>query len=100
MFHRLFHTPDDHTLTLLRLGLGVVFFAHGAQKMLGWFGGYGYAPSVNYLTHTGIPEILAVLVIFAEFLGGLGLFFGFLSRIAAFALAVEMFGAVYLVHFA
>ena len=101
MFHRLFHTPDDHTLTLLRLGLGAVFFAHGAQKVLGWFGGPGYNASLSYFTHTmGIPEVFAVLAILAEFLGGLGLFFGLLSRIAAFALAVEMLVAVYLVHFA
>jgi putative oxidoreductase len=100
MFHRLFHTPDDHTLTLLRLGLGAIFFAHGAQKMLGWFGGYGYPASVNYLTHMGIPAVLAAIVIFAEFLGGLGLIFGLFSRIAAFTLAVDMLGAVLLVHFA
>ncbi len=101
MFHKLFHTPDDHTLALLRLGLAVVFFAHGAQKVLGWFGGNGYEATLNYFTHTmGIPEVFAVLAILAEFLGGLGLFFGLLSRIAAFALAVEMIVAIYLVHFA
>jgi len=100
MFHKLLHTPDDHTLTLLRVGLGVVFFAHGAQKMLGWFGGNGYPPTVNYFAHMGIPEALAVFAIFAEFFGGIGLFFGLFSRIAAFGLAVEMLVAVYLVHFA
>jgi putative oxidoreductase len=100
MLHRLFHTPEDHTLTLIRLGLGAVFFAHGAQKMLGWFGGYGYAASLNFFMHMGIPEIFAVLAILAEFLGGIGLILGVFSRIAAFALAVDMFVAVYLVHFA
>jgi putative oxidoreductase len=99
MFHRLFHTADDHTLTLLRAGLGVVFFAHGAQKMLGWFGGNGYAGTVSYFTHgLGIPEIFAVLAILAEFLGGIGLILGLLSRIAAFGIAVNMFVGLFLVH--
>ena len=99
MLHRLFHTPDDHTLTLLRAGLGVVFFAHGAQKMLGWFGGAGFNGTVGYFGHTlGIPEVFAVLAILAEFLGGIGLILGLFSRIAAFALAVDMFVALFLVH--
>jgi putative oxidoreductase len=98
MFHRLFHTSDDHTLTLIRLGLGAVFFAHGAQKLLGWFGGYGYTASLNFFAHMGIPEALAILAILAEFLGGLGLIFGLLSRLAAFALGVDMVMAVLLVH--
>src|SRR5215471_10082470 len=99
MFHRLFHTPDDHTLTLLRVGLGVVFFAHGAQKMLGWFGGNGYAATVSYFTHgLGIPEAFAVLAILAEFFGGIGLILGLLSRIAAFGIAVNMFVALFLIH--
>jgi putative oxidoreductase len=100
MFHRLLHTPDDHTLTLIRLGLGAVFFAHGAQKMLGWFGGSGYPATVNFFIHMGFPEVLAVLAIFAEFFGGIGLIFGLFSRIAAFALAVEMCVAVLRVHLA
>jgi putative oxidoreductase len=98
MLHKLFHTPDDHTLTLLRAGLGVVFFAHGAQKMLGWFGGPGFNATVGSFHTMGIPEFFAVLAILAEFLGGLGLFLGLFSRIAAFALAVDMFVALFLVH--
>jgi putative oxidoreductase len=76
-----------------------VFFAHGAQKMLGWFGGAGYPATVGYFTHTlGFPEVLSVLAVLAEFLGSIGLIVGLLSRIAAFGLAVEMLVAVYLVH--
>lgn len=99
MFRKLLHTPDDHTLTLLRAGLGVVFFAHGAQKMLGWFGGNGFSGTLAYLTHgMGIPAAVAVLAILAEFFGGIGLILGLFSRIAAFALAVDMFVALFLVH--
>jgi putative oxidoreductase len=99
MFRRLVHTPDDLTLTLLRFGLGAVFFAHGAQKMLGWFGGDGYAATMNYFTQNlGIPPIFAVLAILAEFLGGIGLILGLFSRIAAFGIAVDMLVAVFLIH--
>lgn len=101
MFHKLLHTTDDHTLTLLRVGLGVVFFAHGSQKMLGWFGGNGFHATVTYFTHgMGVPEAFAVLAILAEFLGGIGLILGFLSRIAAFGIAVNMFVAIFEVHLA
>jgi len=73
MFRKLLTTSDDWTLTLLRLVLGVVFFAHGAQKMLGWFGGYGFSGTMGYFTHGGIPAPLAFLAIAAEFFGGIGL---------------------------
>jgi putative oxidoreductase len=98
MFRRLVHTPDDPTLTMLRGGLGVVFFAHGAQKMLGWFGGPGYAGTMNMFTHMGIPAVLAVLVILAEFLGGIGLILGLFTRIAALGILVDMLVAMFLVH--
>jgi putative oxidoreductase len=99
MFRKLIHTTDDPVLTSLRLALGIVFFAHGAQKMLGWFGGPGYSGAMSYFTQTlNIPGFLAVLAILAEFLGGLGLIVGLLSRVAGFAIAVEMGVAVFLVH--
>jgi putative oxidoreductase len=79
--------------------LGVVFFAHGAQKVLGWFGGGGYARSMSFFTHNlGLPEILAFAAIMAEFLGGIGLILGFLSRIAGAAIAIEMAVAIAMVH--
>jgi putative oxidoreductase len=99
MFHRLIHTTDDPTLTSLRVVLGIVFFAHGAQKVLGWFGGPGYAGTMSFFTQTlGIPVSLAALASLAEFLGGLGLLLGFLSRIAAFGIVVDMLVALFLVH--
>jgi putative oxidoreductase len=97
---RLFKTESDLTLTALRLVLGAVFFAHGAQKVLGWFGGYGFSATLGAFTHQmGIPAAFAVLAIAAEFLGGIGLVAGFFSRVAALGIAIEMGVAVALVHF-
>jgi putative oxidoreductase len=99
MFRKLLATSNDWTLTLLRLVMGLVFFAHGAQKALGWFGGYGFSATMGFFTQMmHIPAPFAVLAICAEFLGGLGLIFGALSRIAAFGIAVNMTVAVLLVH--
>ncbi len=95
---RLFSTSNDLALTLVRLVLGVVFFAHGAQKMLGWFGGYGFHATMGFFTHMGIPAPLAFLAICAEFFGGLGLIVGLLSRIAAFGITVNMLVAIATVH--
>jgi putative oxidoreductase len=98
MFRKLLATSDDWTLTLLRLVLGVVFFAHGAQKMLGWFGGHGFSATMGSFTHGGIPAPLAFLAIAAEFFGGMGLVVGLLSRVAAFGIVVNMVVAVLTVH--
>ena len=84
---------------ILRLVLGVVFFAHGAQKLLGWFGGPGFSGSMGMFTgYLHIPVPLAFLAIAAEFFGGLGLILGFLTRIAAFGIAMNMVVAIALVH--
>lgn len=96
---KLFSTPNDFTLTVVRLILGVVFFAHGAQKMLGWFGGYGFHGTMGFFTQQmGIPAPFAFLAICAEFFGGLGLIVGLLSRIAAFGIIVNMLVAIATVH--
>src|SRR6266403_4994090 len=93
-------TTDDSIATaILRLVLGVVFFAHGAQKMLGWFGGYGFSGTMGFFTGTmHIAAPLAFLAIAAEFFGGLGLILGFLTRIAAFGIATNMVVAIATVH--
>ena len=99
MFRKLISTSNDFTLTLVRLVLGVVFFAHGAQKMLGWFGGYGFHGTMGFFTqmlHVRAP--LAFLAICAEFFGGLGLIVGLLGRAAAFGILVNMLVAVFTVH--
>jgi putative oxidoreductase len=95
---RLMGTSSDVSLTILRLVLGVVFFAHGAQKMLGWFGGYGFQGTMGFFEHMGMPAPVALLIICTEFFGGLGLIVGLLTRIAALGIGVEMIGAVFMVH--
>ncbi len=95
---RLMSTTNDVALTIVRVVLGVVFFAHGAQKMLGWFGGYGFHATVGFFGHIGIPSPIAFLVICAEFFGGLGLIFGLLTRVAALGIAGDMIGAIFIVH--
>jgi len=99
MLHQIVHTLEDWKLTILRVMLGCIFFAHGAQKALGWFGGNGFSGTVQYFTTSmGIPEFFAILAILAEFAGGLGLIFGLLGRIAAFGIACNMLVAIALVH--
>src|SRR5882724_13537771 len=99
MIRRLFATENSTAAAILRLVLGLVFFAHGAQKMLGWFGGYGFAGTMSFFTGPlHIPAPLAFLAIAAEFFGGLGLILGFLTRIAAFGIAVNMVVAILAVH--
>ena len=95
----LFKTNNSFAPTLARLTLGIVMFPHGAQKVLGWFGGYGFHGTMNFFTEQmHIPAVFALLAIAAEFLGSLGLITGFLSRIAAFGIAVNMIVAVKMVH--
>src|SRR5437899_10646752 len=99
MFRKLITTDDNPATLILRLVLGVVFFAHGAQKMLGWFGGPGFSGSMGLFTgYLHIPAPLAFLAIAAEFFGGLGLILGFLTRIAAFGIAMNMVVAIAMVH--
>jgi len=99
MFRKLLATSNDWTLTLLRLVMGVIFFAHGAQKTFGWFGGYGFSGTMGFFTQMmHIPAPFAFLAICAEFLGGLGLIMGALGRIAAFGIACNMAVAVLMVH--
>src|SRR6185436_13684960 len=99
MFRKLITTDDNPATVILRLVLGVVFFAHGAQKLLGWFGGPGFSGTMGMFTgYLHIPAPLAFLAIAAEFFGGLGLILGFLTRVAAFGITVNMLVAIATVH--
>jgi putative oxidoreductase len=99
MIRKLLATTNDWTVALLRLIMGVIFFAHGAQKALGWFGGYGFSGTMGFFTQQmHIPAIFAFLAICAEFLGGIGLILGALGRVAAFGIACNMVVAVLMVH--
>jgi putative oxidoreductase len=91
-------TTNDITLAIARLVLGIVFFIHGAQLTLGWFGGYGFSGTMHAFTQMGIPTVFAALAILSQFLGGLGLIVGLLGRIAAFGIAADMLVAIFKVH--
>ena len=99
MFQRLLYTSNDYTLTILRLVLGIVFFPHGAQKMLGWYGGSGFSATMGFFEkNMHVPAFLAFLAIAAEFFGSIGLILGCLTRIAAFGIVVNMLVAIATVH--
>ena len=96
---KLFETESSWLLLVQRVVLGGVMFAHGAQKLLGWFGGYGYEGTMGYFTGmVGLPYALGLLVIVAEFFGSLGLITGTLTRVGAFGIAAVMIGAVATSH--
>jgi putative oxidoreductase len=97
---RLFETnPDNWPALIARLTLGIVIFPHGAQKLFGWFGGYGFDGTMGFLTaQAGLPYIIALLVILIETFASLFIFFGFATRIAAFGLLVNFLGVVIKVH--
>jgi len=98
MLLKLMNTQNEYSLALARVILGVVFFAHGAQKMFGWFDGSGFSGTISEFVKFGMPVAVALFAIFVEFLGGLSLLFGLLSRLAALAIIVEMIGAVLTIH--
>ena len=99
MIKKLFQTSDDIALFLLRVLLGLVFLPHGAQKVLGWFGGHGFSATMTSFTvNLGIPAFFAFLAILAESLGAAALVAGFLTRVAAFGLACNMVVAVFMLH--
>ncbi len=91
MLQRILETDNSTSSLILRLALGIVMFPHGAQKLLGWFGGYGFSGTIGFFTETlGIPALFAFLVIIAEFFGALALIVGLLTRIAALGVGVVM----------
>ncbi len=99
MFRKLLSTPNDPTLTLARIILAVIFFAHGSQKMFGFFGGRGASGTIALFEQTmGIPAPLTVLAMIAEVFGAAGLFLGLFSRIAALGVLVVMLVAPFANH--
>jgi putative oxidoreductase len=98
MFKKLLYTESDLGPFIARLMLGVVFFPHGAQKALGWFGGLGFSGTLNAFNGMGMPKPVAALVILGEFLGAIGLMVGLLGRVAAFGIISIMLGAIFIVH--
>lgn len=97
----LFKTDGCFSTLILRLTLGAVFLPHGAQKVLGCFGGYGFRGTMEAFTgQMHIPALFAFLAIAAESAGAIALILGFFTRIAAFGIACNMAVAIYMVHYA
>jgi putative oxidoreductase len=88
-------TTHDLIALLSRLTIGIVLFPHGAQKLLGWWNGYGYDGTMHYFTHiVGIPYEVGFLVIMIEFFGPILLVLGLWTRVAAAAIMVVMIGVI------
>jgi putative oxidoreductase len=99
MLLHIFATDSDWVQTISRIILGIIFFAHGSQKVLGWFGGLGLKKTVQTMTGSlRVPPVLALLAISAEFLGGIGLIVGLFGRIAAAGIGVIMLVGILMVH--
>jgi putative oxidoreductase len=99
MLKLLIKTETDYMVALAGLVLGVLFFVHGSQLMLGWFGGFGLSGSMHFFTQQlGIPAAFAFLGIAGQFFGGIFLIAGLAGRIAALAIIGNMVVAVAKVH--
>lgn len=96
---RLFRTDESTRNLCLRIVLALVMAPHGAQKLLGMFGGFGFSATMGFFTgKLGIPAPLAFLVIMAESFGALALALGLLTRVAAAGLIAVMAGAILMAH--
>ena len=95
----LFQTNEKFSYWVPRVILGCVILPHGAQKLFGWFGGFGFTNTMTYFTQTaGLPWIIAFLIVMGESLGSLGLIVGFFTRLSALGLICIMVGAIITVH--
>jgi putative oxidoreductase len=99
MLTLLLHTEGDWAGLILRLVLALVIFPHGAQKVLGWFGGYGYAGTMQFFTkQIGLPAPIATTAILTEFAGPIALVAGVATRPVVLLIAAVMLGAILKVH--
>ena len=96
--HAILATDASWTNVILRLVLGLVMFPHGAQKLFGWFGGYGFSGTLAGFQSMGIPAVFGLLAVLAESLGAIALIFGFATRIAAFGIGSTMVVAALMAH--
>lgn len=100
IIQRLFDTRAGWAPLALRIPVGIIFIAHGAQKLFGWFGGYGLEGTGQWMASIGLEPgyLMALLAGSAEFFGGLALVLGLLVRPAAIVLAFTMAVAIVTVH--
>ena len=96
----LFNSTGGYAALVLRLPIGLILAAHGAQKLFGWFGGYGLEGTGQWLDSIGLGPgyLMALLAGSAEFFGGIALVLGLLTRPAALVTAVTMLVAMFSVH--
>ena len=101
MLQKIIKTNKSNAAAVLRVALGLVLFPHGAQKILGWFGGFGFTGTMNYFTGTlHLPWIIALLVILIEFIGSLMLITGTATRVAALLIIINFIGVILTAHLA
>ena len=100
LLNRVLATDNGIGALALRVPIGIIFAAHGAQKLFGWFGGYGLEGTGQFFGSVGLNPgyLMALLAGAAEFFGGLALVFGLLVRPAAAALSIVMLVAIFAVH--
>ena len=94
----IFKTYPSWAPIFARLTLGIIFFAHGSQKLLGWFGGSGWSGTIQFFEQSGVPAFLAILLIITELFGGIAIILGFFTRLAALGLTIAMLVAIFKVH--
>jgi putative oxidoreductase len=96
----LFETSSNWTGLVLRLTIGLIMLPHGVQKLLGYFGGYGFKGTMNFFTETmKLPWAISFLVIMIEFFGALGLIAGLTSRLWSIGFIFIMIGAITTTNF-
>ncbi|SEL08851.1 putative oxidoreductase [Aquimarina amphilecti] len=96
LVQKLLKTHPNIGFSITRLTLGLVIFPHGAQKLLGLFGGYGYTATVeSFTTQMGLPSFIAFSIIMIEFLGSISLILGLFSRVWALSLSGMFIGIIY-----
>ncbi|MEQ9425151.1 MAG: DoxX family protein [Cyclobacteriaceae bacterium] len=95
----IFETSDSSAPVLLRIMLGLVLLPHGAQKLFGWFGGYGFTGTMGFFTEVmGLPWLVGFLVIVLETIGALLLIAGFATRLLAIAITFLAMGIMFTSH--
>lgn len=93
---KLFATGNNAAATIVRIMLGLVIFPHGAQKLLGWYGGFGFTGMMQYFTDTmHLPWLIGFIVILVEFFGALFLIAGFATRINSLLMIAVFLGVIF-----
>ncbi len=99
MIKKILNTESNWGALVARLTLGIVLFPHGAQKMLGWFGGYGFTATLDAFTQQmNLPWLVAFAVICIEFFGSIFLILGFASRLWSLAIGGLFIGIIFTTH--